>query len=225
MTTRNRGNYSGYGKRRSGSMNLLRQGIVFVSLGALSFLLGFFVLARLAPISHGPDTPGSNAVAPPVSVHDHAEHPPMSARRVSTERAATSAPDPAVTQPSTSAPPVAAVPAGPSIDPADDSKTQAPTSLDDGRSASPSGAVAAGASPDTSGVKAADAATLTPALPTHRRRRHTHHRGTHTVAPTTSAPATEVQKPASMDDGTQPAGQPDAPAKDGGNSQGDNGAQ
>jgi hypothetical protein len=218
MTTRNRGNYSGYSDRRSNGMNLVRQGAMLLSLGALSFFLGFFVLARVMPTGHGPGTPGGNASTPPAAPPDRSGNEAPAPRPLAAQRQIAapvySAPKSNLTPPST---PTSS--GGPTIDAVDDSKTQAPASPDDSRSHI--------GSSDISGAVPGQAQTPSNPLdatvaPIHHRRRHRRHKSTEASA--AAAPATEVQPPAKLDDGTQPAQQPDAPTRDSGKSQGDGGS-
>jgi hypothetical protein len=218
MTTRNRGNYSGYSDRRSNGMNLVRQGAMLLSLGALSFFLGFFVLARVMPTGHGPGTPGGNASAPPATPPDRSGNEAPAPRPFVAQRSAV-APITSAPKSNLTSPPTPTLSGGPTIDAADDGKTQAPASPDDSRthigSSDISGAVPNQAQTPSDPLNASEA-------PIHHRRRHRRHKSTE--APVAAAPATEVQSPAKMDDGTQPAQQPDAPVRDSGKSQGDGGS-
>lgn len=224
MSVRNRGNYSDYGGRRSGSMAVFRQIALFLSLGLLSFLLGFFVLARLMPTGHGPETPVADA--PAVTAIDSRN----SAASMRTASAPTHSAAPTVTaaQPGATAPNRATpqtspdrnsamIPtprssgtgttAGPTIDPDDTGQTQQPSSLDDTSGSptsshndvngAPTATRAAGGTGDNngSGVTAANNSPLT--IPQHRhRRRRRHTPPAARATPPAEQPETADQPPA-----------------------------
>ncbi len=206
MSTRNRGSYSSYSGRRSGGASLLRTFGLVLLLGAFSFLLGFFVLSRFVPGGRGPgiqsavvpggdDSPHrgnteASVPAPPVrQIEPPAVNPP--ARSAST---AAHAPDPV-----------------PSIDPAEDEKTQQPANLDgtasSGDADKPSSEAGSAGNGGANSSPTLEAASPAPdASTTHHRRKRRRRR----TAPSTAAPAdaqstaSQPEKQTPPEEATQP---------------------
>jgi hypothetical protein len=130
MSTRNRSSYTNQAGRRTGG-GTVRQAGAILFMGALSFVLGFFVLARIMPMGRGPDSP--TGPLPSGDSNDSSRSEQATVPPVSRERNVASTPRPSV---SAARVPLTRVPGPsidptPSIDPADEGETQKPTSIDD----------------------------------------------------------------------------------------------
>jgi len=117
-------------------MNLVRGGLLMLVIGVLSFGMGFFVLSRLLGGGPKPENTGGTGIQVAASNGDNAS------RSAPTERNRIPAPS---ARTRTDTPPTTPKPAanvlGPSIDPAEESRVQQPSSLDTPQnSAAPDGA-------------------------------------------------------------------------------------
>lgn len=216
MSVRNRGRSSNYDRASSGG-GFLRQALMFLSLGALSFLLGFFVLAGLMP-GHGPETPAapiSSPVAPstpierrPAPIHIQPAVPlPAPLRSSSPVTSAQPPSNSALPKDSPTGPSVAPIASGasaakgPTLDPVEgdlnSGATQPASGLDTPRPELPPAAPAVSA--ETTSVPVAKHRS-------HRRRTHKKHPEIPTTQPATGG----EQSPAAVDQANPPVTQPPA---------------
>jgi hypothetical protein len=227
MSTRNRSSYSGYNGRRSGGSSLLRTFGVVLLLGAFSFLLGFFVLSRFVPGSHGPESPSvaaGNGEGSPARSGTEASPPSSPVSRPSDIPASQ---PPARSASATSVPSHPTGDSAPSIDPSNDEQTQKPAALDDSGSNAARSAQEAGTTGSGNSSPMLDAAAQSPdSPPTHRRRRHRHRADRSAATSTEGKPAaSQSDKSSSPAEATQPPARLDdsgSPGTDAGKSGGDN---
>ncbi|HZO87699.1 MAG TPA: SPOR domain-containing protein [Chthonomonadaceae bacterium] len=141
MGVRNRESYPAYRSVRSSRTGWLRGFVLMFGLIALSFALGFFVLARLLPFNQHLEETNNSSVVPTTSGSSSASNAASASPAVTSSGTATpgatsstgNSPKSATAAPTTS---THANTPGPSIDPVDENKplVQQPDSLDSGPS-------------------------------------------------------------------------------------------
>lgn len=178
MSVRDRGGMSSYSSGRVAGQTVVRTLGVFVVMGVVSFLIGFFVIARLLPVNQSSEGKNAATVSTDASGNTGTTSPP--ATRVMHSAGARPPHKPPVVN-------TPAVVPGPTIDPANDSlqKPDQPDSTPDPATAPENNGDTSGASPDSAVAPSTPASESGAATP---RRGHRRKHGKK-AAPDTVQPA------------------------------------